>query len=670
MASRDHECPLCTFLFTIAAEAAALARLPGSPKFAMYALHVSSFRGVFFDAEDYCWFPENDEPAVFSISPLYTFGEKAKDWALRHNGCFMLRRSQAQRESEQTAPQARELSSRVDLDVVRGWISHCERHHTHPDCNPSRSLALDGFCVIDCTVRSMVVCPVGNPYVTLSYVWGNEPAEDLGLNNMIPRTLPRVIEDAIQITMSLGYQYLWIDRYCISQADEKVKASLIRNMNKIYAESSITLIASASEKPSDGLVGVSAPRTDLPRSLRLGSLDLSQLVTNLADEVEKSRWNSRGWTYQEGFLSNKRLLFTKSQCYFQCGQLWCTEGLDIAPSTLSRLNRPGHAKMARFFPWVPQRRTSLVLSTVCDRRRQREEYFTDRVREYMRRELTHDSDAFDAFAGVLNYLEAFAEEFLLGNIFGLPVWSRRSRWSGHIDARDALLRSLSWTLSWACQESDTGTSLGVAIAERRNGIPSWTWCGWRQAISFSLPIEWMDLWLEEMGESDLTPETEVSVEYDVGETIPWKMDSNLVGLLAAGEAKGNARYIHIVGWVSQLVIPSGCWNDGPTTCQCGPYRLERKAVRCLSTAARCRNLPLAEHGGYDLKVWFFSPLTFSDTEDNCCGEVMVLVPSAEEGIYERLEALCKVEMEYFIRRPSIQTLADRFEWKWADFRIR
>lgn len=667
MAFRDPRCPLCSFFFTTATNAAALTSLPGDPRSGMYALHMSSFSEVFFHAEDHCWFPDNENPPVYLIAPLYHFGAKARDWALQHNSCFML----TLQGSQKTSPYARELSPRADLDSIRAWVSHCKREHTHPDCNASGSLELDDFYVMDCEHRKLVICPPGRPYVTLSYVWGSEPAEILEQDHDkqagLPEMLPRLIEDAVQVTLSLGYQYLWVDRYCIPQGDEAVKASLIQNMDKIYAESSVTIIASASNEPSDGLVGISAPRTDLPVSLRMENLHLSQLITNLADEVEKSLWNTRGWTYQEGFLSNKRLLFTKSQCYFQCGELWCTEGLRISLDTLTRLKSPSQANLAMIFPWVPRRGASLVLSKEGDRRKQMEDYFVDRVREYMLRELTHDTDAFNAFAGVLNYLEFFAEEFLLGNILGLPIWSRGSRWFGDADARNMLLYGLSWTLSPPSHEAVPEDWYKTTSAERRAGWPSWTWCGWKRNSSPSpTSIEWQDTWPQAGSGSDLIPATEVSIEYNGQDAIPWTTDSNPADLLASDKAQGSARLLRVRGWTSQLIVPDGCWNDGPATCQCGPYRMERRTAQYLSTAARRRGLPLTECG-YTLRIWFFSPLTFSITKDNCRGKVMVLISTPEDSIYERLEALCEVKMEYFIRQPSVEDLACRFGWKWTDF---
>lgn len=658
MAGRDSSCPLCNFLFNVAVEAAGLAGLPGAVSNGMYSLHVSTFSAVFLDAEDQQWCSGDDNPIVFFISPLFSFGTKAKDWALRFNSCFMLL------DSQPSGTFARELSPHADLDVVSQWIHHCNRGHTHPDCNPVPALSIPGFTVIDCETRTLELWPIGAPYVTLSYVWGVDPAET-PVGDALPETLPKLIEDAIMVALRLGYQYLWIDRYCIPQDNETVKASLIRNMDKVYSESSLTIIASAAEQPSEGLVGVGLGRERMPHTLRSGGIELTQLFTNLAKEVENSHWNGRGWTYQEGFLSNRRLLFTQSQCYFQCGELWCTEGLNVPLSTLSRLHKPGHSKFSRVFPWVADKQPTLDLSSQ-DRQKQREEYFIERVREYMKRELTHDADAFDAFAGVLNYLEWFAMEFLLGNIFGLPVWSPESRWAVGGSGKQTLLRSLSWSLPRPFVTKLEGQMSDVA--ERRQGIPSWTWCGWKRARSSTREIEWRDVWSRG---NEIPAQTEIAVEYEDGKVIQWTTDHSPSELLTSSKTMGCARSLRVHGWLSQLLVPAACWYvsyDGE--CQCGPYRLARGDVRYLSTVAERRGLPLTDRG-YVLRAWFFSALHFNTTEDNCRTEVMILVPTGNTDEYERLDALCLLKMEYFVSRPwpSVQGMAERFEWVLTDFRI-
>ncbi|KAG8169153.1 hypothetical protein KVR01_001902 [Diaporthe batatas] len=660
MADRDPSCPLCNFLIHLAVDAAGLAGLPGIARTRVYSLHASTFSEVFLDTKDQQWCSGEDNPIIFFISPLFSFGTKAKDWALRFNSCFMPLKSQP------SGTFARDLSAHADLDVVSQWIQHCNRGHTHPDCNSIAELSIAELTVIDCETRTLVHWPSGAPYVTLSYVWGTDPAEAV-VDGVLPQALPKLIEDTIVVVLRLGYQFLWIDRYCIRQDDEIVKASLIRNMDKIYSESSLTIIASAAEKPNEGLAGVGIPRDRIPHSVNSCGIGLIQLITNISDEVENSHWNTRGWTYQEGFLSNRRLLFTESQCYFQCGELWCTEGLNIPLNILSRLNKPDHSKLPRVFPWVAGKQPAVDHRSE-GREKQREEYFIERVREYMKRELTHDTDAFDAFAGVLNYLEnTFATEFLLGNIWGLPIWSSGSRWSASEGgtSKHTLLRSLSWSLPRPFVTKLNGKNSDVAT--RRQGIPSWTWCGWKRAHSSTRQIEWRDVWSQG---NEVPAQTDIAVEYDDGRSIQWTASHSPMELLVASRTLGQARHLRVRGLLSQLLVPAACWYvsyDGE--CQCGPYRLGRGDVRYLSTVAERRGLPVTEQG-YVLQAWFFSALHFSTAEDNCRSEAMILVPTGDKDEYERLDTMCQVKMEYFVTRPSLQGMVDRFGWRLTEFTIR
>ena len=69
------------------------------------------------------------------------------------------------------------------------------------------------------------------------------------------------------------------------------------------------------------------------------------------NEVETSKWNTRGWAYQEGLLARRRLVFTESQVYFQCTAMHYHESLSVPLATfhikdLSRF----HDEFASIFP--------------------------------------------------------------------------------------------------------------------------------------------------------------------------------------------------------------------------------------------------------------------------------------------------------------------------------
>jgi hypothetical protein len=99
------------------------------------------------------------------------------------------------------------LPEQIDYDLLRDWIRHCKLHHDN--CRFTETIPIPGFRVIDCLTKKIVVVPSYNStYVALSYVWGQQTASDSDFS-----CIPHTIEDSITVTLALGYQYLWVDRY-------------------------------------------------------------------------------------------------------------------------------------------------------------------------------------------------------------------------------------------------------------------------------------------------------------------------------------------------------------------------------------------------------------------------------------------------------------------------
>ncbi|KUJ09378.1 HET-domain-containing protein, partial [Mollisia scopiformis] len=137
--------------------------------------------------------------------------------------------------------------------------------------------------------------------------------------------LPEVIEDSIFVTSSLGIQYLWVDRYCINQQDAADKHEQISNMDVIYANATITIIAAAGSDPDYGLPGVNGRMRKLRPNLKMRKLNIYASLPQVYISVKKSKWATRGWTYQEGLLSKRRLIFTDEQVHFDCNSICCAE---------------------------------------------------------------------------------------------------------------------------------------------------------------------------------------------------------------------------------------------------------------------------------------------------------------------------------------------------------
>lgn len=173
---------------------------------------------------------------------------------------------------------------------------------------------IPGFRVIDCATRKIEdgdAVKLRKGYVTLSYVWG--PASELSppeTDELLLESVSRTIRNAMEVTLRLGFRYLWVDCYCIPQNRPSEKQALINHMGAIYQHSTITIIAVAGSSPTHGLPGVDGtPRTGQrhitvwQHSLVVGSMDGGK-------EIMQSEWNHRGWTFRESLLSSRKLIFT------------------------------------------------------------------------------------------------------------------------------------------------------------------------------------------------------------------------------------------------------------------------------------------------------------------------------------------------------------------------
>lgn len=131
------------------------------------------------------------------------------------------------------------LSRPPELDVkspkttskAKAMISECQTNHI--DCESASHPRLPTR-VIDVreSTSSMVYLHISEEsgefdrYVTLSYCWGgDQPVVALkhNLDNLrsgiAVAVLPQTLQDAVQNTRDLGYQYLWVDALCVIRDD-------------------------------------------------------------------------------------------------------------------------------------------------------------------------------------------------------------------------------------------------------------------------------------------------------------------------------------------------------------------------------------------------------------------------------------------------------------------
>ena len=347
----------------------------------------------------------------------------------------------------------RPVKPQVDYELLRSWIGECQASTSgfHKECN-SKATWLPNIYVIDCHTRKIVPLKENQEYLALSYVWGShhQPITEISHNGLALNKLlyeaPKTIEDAIEVVKGLGNQCLWVDRYCIPLGDHKHKA--IQNMGLVYDGALATLVAVAGPDSEYGLSGVSRPRPT-PQCVEKDFGILRPTLCHMSHHISRSVWVTRGWTYQEAFLSRRCLFFTEDQVYFACRASTCCESVIQSPLSESD---PSHEALDPSLM-----RPGSQISYQITRRKRPE--LADHLSEYTSRSLSYETDGLNAFKG-------FLAQDRHCSYWGIPfrVYS--------LDSRDEIVHvRFIEALFWRIQRRDQARRPHA----RRPGFPSWCW---------------------------------------------------------------------------------------------------------------------------------------------------------------------------------------------------
>ncbi|KAH7068672.1 heterokaryon incompatibility protein-domain-containing protein [Paraphoma chrysanthemicola] len=368
----------------------------------------------------------------------------------------------------------------VNIQLAKAWIKECVNRHG-PLCNPpvsARPKHITNF--IDCERRTIVTKSTECPYVALSYVWGKPSTAQTDAY------LEPTIEDSITLTKALGIRYLWVDRYCIDQNDAQSKHEQIQQMGVIYSSALLTIIAAAGKGPSHGLPGVQyRPRMDtFAVRVRSVTLAVHPARSQINVDILASTWASRAWTFQECYLSRRRLFFTDTQAQFVCNSCFGPE-LDHSTSAFSGKSweqvatelknyREPHPLEVILPPDATNRHLGIMVPR-WDVMIQATRY----LEVYSRRNLSYGSDALNAIVGTLNTLQGRQVEIPLFHVWGMPVCpvdDAQTPLVCKVDKNGRLSRftAVAIGLLWYHKRSD----------RRRWMFPSWSSLGWDGPISW------------------------------------------------------------------------------------------------------------------------------------------------------------------------------------------
>ncbi|KAH9215479.1 heterokaryon incompatibility protein-domain-containing protein [Leptodontidium sp. 2 PMI_412] len=345
----------------------------------------------------------------------------------------------------------------LDVTRARGWVTACESNHGDA-CNPrwDQSIGpfisgLDVLRLIDVVKGCLVELQGPCRYLALSYVWGGVNGVRLtsstkaslmkeGALQTIRHILPRTVQDAIELVNALDERFLWVDALCLVQNDTVDMRSGIEVMDLIYEKASLCIIAASGDTANAGLPGV-----------RWGS----RLVTNHAEQIQPGiklavyneldrilrplAYNRRGWTFQEQYLSRRALYFTDDQVYFRCKESTWSE------NCVDQLPKPNNIYFhTTLLPEVWKMKPEVEYRTILL-------YYTPRA-------LTNQADTLLVMAGIIRRLSS----------------KMRSRFSQGVPA--------------AAFDTFMIFSAHDSLLRRRQGFPSYSWCGWIGQVNFYDPI--------------------------------------------------------------------------------------------------------------------------------------------------------------------------------------
>ena len=365
---------------------------------------------------------------------------------------------------------ARTRPSIIDYHLLRKWHSLCQNEHGDICAKPFSATPKILPRVIDVEHRCLRKATNTDSWVCLSYVWG--AAKTLTLqkqneqhlhepNSLTSNVLPAITEDALIVAKGLNCSCLWVDSLCIIQDDEQDKARFISQMDAIYAWASIVLFATTGVDANSHLPGVSVPRDTIHEAFTINNISLIQTydpIQGVSIDLRTQRakpyigtsvWDTRGWTLQERFLAARALVFTQNQVYWECDlAFWCEDSYRETPGVLADPRKTSLCGGELNLTWKPADFITF------------DHYYRVLVGEFSIRNLKYESDALNAFAGIIN---AFRRGMNIDFFWGLPACCMES--------------SLSWgnRTSNLRRRRNTGTADGSSTEVYG---PSWSWASW------------------------------------------------------------------------------------------------------------------------------------------------------------------------------------------------
>jgi len=249
-------------------------------------------------------------------------------------------------------PVSRRTSPRTDstiaLATIKDWIEECITTHTLPDeglCDPPTSSYLPTRVVDvgldDGVVKLVETKAAEGTYLCLSHCWGlteiittTRSTYEERKRRIAWEDLSNTFRDAISLTRTLGFKYIWIDSLCIVQDDYRDWEIESANMASVYRNSHLTIAATRSANGHGGLFSRTEDFEVFGKTPD-GEDYFLYFRERIDHHIENSESDefpgyptltyhpllTRAWVYQERMLSPRVLHFGRYEVSFECRSL-------------------------------------------------------------------------------------------------------------------------------------------------------------------------------------------------------------------------------------------------------------------------------------------------------------------------------------------------------------
>lgn len=323
---------------------------------------------------------------------------------------------------EARLPVYKSPDSQFSHAMVRNWVSDCMQNHDRCKRLAAKrsKFAPDRLVEIASPALMRLSTKHSNttPYVALSYCWGARTIFSTTNENIsnhlvdIPwDMMPATFRQAVNITLVLGFKYIWIDALCIIQKNAEDFAQQSSKMGDIYSNAVVVISADSGETVQDGFLDErenASVEIKIPPWKRELENDVGLIIARpsfkefskiegyqIINPTTLGHWSfhsdptlDRAWCFQEQRLAARIVHYTTNETYWECAtQTRCECGLEeISPMSAQLLARhDGESQNLQGITKV--------------------QFWWDLVEGYSQRELTNVSDRFPAFSGLAQRMQ-------------------------------------------------------------------------------------------------------------------------------------------------------------------------------------------------------------------------------------------------------------------------